>query len=55
LARANGAAIGIATALPISLEHIGRWTASLEARGLALTPLSSVASSAPGPAAQANP
>jgi polysaccharide deacetylase 2 family uncharacterized protein YibQ len=55
LARANGAAIGIATALPISLEHIGRWTASLEARGLALTPLSSVASHAPGPAAQANP
>jgi polysaccharide deacetylase 2 family uncharacterized protein YibQ len=55
LARANGAAIGVATALPVSLEHIGRWTASLEARGLALTPLSSVASRAPGPAAQANP
>jgi polysaccharide deacetylase 2 family uncharacterized protein YibQ len=55
LARANGAAIGIATALPVSLEHIGRWTAGLEARGLALTPLSSVASRAPGPAAQANP
>ncbi len=55
LARANGAAIGIATALPVSLEHIGRWAGSLEARGLALVPLSALAARAPGPAAQANP
>jgi polysaccharide deacetylase 2 family uncharacterized protein YibQ len=55
LARANGVAVGVATALPVSLEHIGRWTGSLEARGLALVPLSSVVSRAPGPAAQANP
>ena len=55
LARANGAAIGVATALPVSIEHIGRWAGSLEARGLALVPLSALAARAPGPAAQANP
>ncbi|WP_158816163.1 divergent polysaccharide deacetylase family protein [Methylocapsa sp. S129] len=55
LARANGAAIGVATALPVSVDHIGRWAAGLEARGLALVPLSSIAARAPGPAAQANP
>ena len=55
LARANGAAIGVATALPVSVEHVGRWARSLEARGLALVPVSSAISRAPGPAAQANP
>jgi uncharacterized protein len=55
LARANGSAIGVATALPVSVEHIGHWTENLEARGLALVPLSVLAARAPGPAAQANP
>jgi uncharacterized protein len=55
LARANGAAIGVATALPVSVEHVGRWARSLEARGLALVPLSAAILRAPGPAAQANP
>jgi hypothetical protein len=55
LARANGAAIGTATALPVSVEHVGRWAGSLEARGIALVPLSSLASRTPGPAAQAVP
>jgi uncharacterized protein len=55
LARANGAAIGVATALPVSVEHIGRWAGNLESRGLALVPLSSLVSRAPGPAAQASP
>jgi polysaccharide deacetylase 2 family uncharacterized protein YibQ len=55
LARANGVAIGIATALPVSIEHVGRWAASLEGRGLALAPLSSIVSRPPGPAAQARP
>jgi polysaccharide deacetylase 2 family uncharacterized protein YibQ len=55
LARANGSAIGVATALPVSIDHIGRWADSLEARGLALVPLSAAAARAPGPAAQANP
>jgi polysaccharide deacetylase 2 family uncharacterized protein YibQ len=51
LARANGFAIGVATALPVSIEHVGRWAQSLEARGIALAPLSA----APPRAAQANP
>jgi polysaccharide deacetylase 2 family uncharacterized protein YibQ len=55
LARANGVAIGVATALPVSVEHVGRWARSLEARGLALVPVSTAISRAPGPAAQANP
>jgi len=55
LARANGVAIGVATALPVSVEHVGRWARSLEARGLALVPVSAAISRAPGPAAQANP
>ena len=56
LARANGAAIGIAAALPGNVERISRWADSLEARGVALTPLSALVSSRiSGPAAQANP
>ena len=55
LARANGFAIGAATALPASVEHVGRWAQSLEARGIALVPLSAAPARAPGPAAQANP
>jgi hypothetical protein len=52
LARANGQAIGIATALPVSLEHIARWTRALEARGLALTPVSAIVTRGPGRAAE---
>ncbi len=55
LARGQGAAIGIATARPASVEMIARWTASLEARGVALAPLSAIVSRVPGPAAQATP
>lgn len=55
LARANGVAIGVATALPVSIDHVGRWAQSLESKGVALVPLSTAASRAPGPAAQANP
>jgi uncharacterized protein len=55
LARANGSAIGVAAALPVSLDHIAPWAEGLEAKGLALVPLSSAAARAPGPAAQANP
>ncbi len=55
LARANGLAIGVATALPASIEHISRWTRNLEARGLGLIPVSAAVSRSPGPAAQASP
>ena len=53
LARARGAAIGVATALPSSLDRIARWSAGLEARGVELTPVSAMVARAVGPAAQA--
>ena len=53
LARAHGAAIGVATALPDSVERIARWSAGLEARGVALVPVSALAVRPPGPAADA--
>jgi polysaccharide deacetylase 2 family uncharacterized protein YibQ len=55
LAKANGLAIGVATALPASIEHISRWARNLEARKLGLIPVSAAISRSPGPAAQANP
>jgi polysaccharide deacetylase 2 family uncharacterized protein YibQ len=55
LARSQGGAIGVATARPASLERVARWSAALEARGVALAPLSAMMSRAPGPAAQASP
>jgi polysaccharide deacetylase 2 family uncharacterized protein YibQ len=53
LARARGAAIGVATALPSSLDRIARWSAGLEARGVELVPVSALTARAPGPAAAA--
>jgi polysaccharide deacetylase 2 family uncharacterized protein YibQ len=53
LARARGAAIGVATALPSSLDRIALWCAGLEARGIALVPVSTLTARAPGPAADA--
>jgi polysaccharide deacetylase 2 family uncharacterized protein YibQ len=39
LARERGTAVGIASALPISIERISAWTRSLESRGILLVPL----------------
>jgi polysaccharide deacetylase 2 family uncharacterized protein YibQ len=39
-AAARGFAIGSASALPMSLERIGAWTRTLEARGILLVPVS---------------
>jgi polysaccharide deacetylase 2 family uncharacterized protein YibQ len=39
LARERGTAVGIASALPISIERIAAWTKSLESRGFLLVPL----------------
>ena len=46
LARERGAAIGVATASPASIERLARWAAALEAKGVALTPLSALMSRA---------
>jgi polysaccharide deacetylase 2 family uncharacterized protein YibQ len=39
LARERGTAVGIASALPISIERIAVWTKTLESRGILLVPL----------------
>jgi polysaccharide deacetylase 2 family uncharacterized protein YibQ len=39
LARQRGVAVGVASALPISIDRIGAWTKVLEGRGILLVPL----------------
>src|SRR6185295_1760925 len=39
LAKERGIAVGIASALPVSIERISAWTKSLESRGVLLVPL----------------
>jgi len=40
LAKAQGSAIGVATALPASVDRIARWAKTLEQRGIDLVPVS---------------
>jgi polysaccharide deacetylase 2 family uncharacterized protein YibQ len=54
-ARERGSAIGVASASPMSVELLARWTNGLESKGVALVPLSALMSSAPSPSAQTNP
>ncbi len=42
LAKERGAAVGVASALPISIERIGIWAKGLESRGIMLVPLTTV-------------
>ena len=42
IARERGVAIGVASALPVSIERIAQWAKTLQARGLVLAPLSAV-------------
>ncbi len=39
LAKERGVAVGVASALPVSIERIGAWTKALESRGILLVPL----------------
>jgi uncharacterized protein len=39
LAKERGIAVGVASALPVSIERIGVWTKALESRGIMLVPL----------------
>ena len=39
LAKDRGTAVGIASALPISIERIAIWVKTLESRGIMLVPL----------------
>jgi polysaccharide deacetylase 2 family uncharacterized protein YibQ len=43
IAADKGSAVGTATALPVSIERIARWTKAAEARGMRLVPLSVLA------------
>jgi polysaccharide deacetylase 2 family uncharacterized protein YibQ len=54
-ARRQGSAIGVASALPVSIDHIARWTVGLEARGLSLAPVSALISRGPSATARATP
>jgi polysaccharide deacetylase 2 family uncharacterized protein YibQ len=42
LAKEHGAAVGVASALPVSIERIGIWTKTLESHGIMLVPLTTV-------------
>jgi hypothetical protein len=39
IAKERGSAVGIASALPVSIERIGTWSKALESRGILLVPL----------------
>jgi polysaccharide deacetylase 2 family uncharacterized protein YibQ len=53
LARKNGLAIGSATGLPLSVEHIARFARTLEERGVTLVPVSAAAAGKARPSADA--
>ncbi len=55
LARRQDGAIGVATALPVSVDHLAHWAASLESRGIALAPISALIARAPPKSAGATP
>jgi polysaccharide deacetylase 2 family uncharacterized protein YibQ len=42
-ARERGFAVGISSALPVSIEHVGKWAKAAESRGLLLVPITAVA------------
>lgn len=45
-ARNRGVAVGVASALPVSVERLAQWTKGAESRGIQLVPVSMVAKSA---------
>jgi polysaccharide deacetylase 2 family uncharacterized protein YibQ len=42
LARERGTAVGMASALPITIDRIARWAKAAEARGVQLVPITAV-------------
>jgi uncharacterized protein len=42
-AREHSAAVGISSALPVSIDHIAKWAKAAQSRGLLLVPISAVA------------
>jgi hypothetical protein len=43
LARERGVAVGMLSALPVSIEHVAKWAKAAESRGLLLVPITAVA------------
>ena len=43
LARQNGMAVGFATAWPVVIERVARWTKTVEGRGFSLVPITAAA------------
>jgi polysaccharide deacetylase 2 family uncharacterized protein YibQ len=46
LARERGVAVGMASALPVSIERIAKWAKGVEARGVTLVPITAVSNKA---------
>jgi polysaccharide deacetylase 2 family uncharacterized protein YibQ len=46
LAREHAIAVGIASALPVSIDHIAKWAKAAESRGLLLVPITAAAAKA---------
>jgi polysaccharide deacetylase 2 family uncharacterized protein YibQ len=42
-AREHGVAVGVSSALPVSIKHIAEWAKAAESRGLLLVPITAVA------------
>ncbi len=42
IARERGSAVGVASALPVSIERVAQWAKALESRGIQLVPLSAL-------------
>jgi len=55
IARRRGAAIVVASALPLTVDHLARWASALADRGFALAPVSALISARPSRTAGANP
>jgi polysaccharide deacetylase 2 family uncharacterized protein YibQ len=53
LARQNGAAMGIAQTYPVTFERLINWLPQLDARGIALAPVSAIVNRQPAPPAAA--
>jgi polysaccharide deacetylase 2 family uncharacterized protein YibQ len=55
IARRRGSAIVVASALPLTVDHVARWAQGLEAKGFTLAPVSALVSARPDRTAGASP
>lgn len=55
LARRRGSAIVVASALPLTVDHVARWASALASKGFALAPISALTSARPDRTAGASP